>query len=151
MNIKLNRYSTNVLYTEGSLSINEEVQTQTIESTAQMLPPGLYTLRLISIHAHRRDLVIFDFHTGQTTGWQFSPTATSHIGCIREQAIAIGQELIPGALFKAQTDYERIIKRLEKCQKRGEPILLVIDDSRCRTSRPIKHWMRNAKLANNVS
>ena len=102
MNFKLYRNNTNALYTKGNLFFYEEVETQTLEPTASMLPAGLYTLRLVTIHAHRRDLEVFDFHTGQATGWRISHTATSHIGCIREQAIAIGQELIPGALFKAQ-------------------------------------------------
>ena len=144
MQIIINRQKKNCLYTEGSLLINHEVQTLTVECTEMMLAPGLYTLRLVTIHAHRRDLIVFDALTGRSTHQRISVTAFSHIGCRREKAIAIGQELIPGALYKPQADYERLVKRLEKCQKRREPILLVIDDTHCSPSRPISHWKRNA-------
>lgn len=140
MNITIKRNTTNTLYTEGTLSINGEDQTRTIESTVHILPAGLYRLKLVSIHAHLRELTVHDWHTGQPIGIRISPTATSHIGCQREHAIAIGEELIPGVLYKATPMYERIIKRLEKCQQRGEPILLVIDEDRCRHGRAIRHW-----------
>lgn len=141
MQAKITRTRTNALYTEGNLTINGEDQTRTIESTVHMLPAGLYRLQLVTIHAHLRELIVHDWHTGRTLGIRISPTATSHIGCQREKAIAIGEELIPGALYRATPVYERIVKRLEKCQKRGEPILLVIDDDRCRHSNPVRHWV----------
>lgn len=141
MNVKITRTRTNALYTQGNLTINGEDQTRTIESTVHMLPAGLYRLQLVTIHAHLRELIVHDWHTGRTLGIRISPTATSHIGCRREKAIAIGEELIPGALYRAIPVYERIVKRLEKCQKRGEHILLVIDDDRCRHSNPISHWL----------
>ena len=142
MNITLNRQKSNELYTQGTLVINHEPQTQTVECTEVMLPAGLYSLRLVTIHAHRRDLIVFDFATGQTTGWRLSETARSHIGCRKEHSIAMGQELIPGALYKAQADLERLVKRLEKCQRRGEPILLVIDESHCTPSIACSHWQK---------
>ena len=141
MNVKIIRTRTNDLYTEGALSINGEDQTRTIESTVHMLPAGLYRLQLVTIHAHLRELIVHDWHNGHSLGIRISPTATSHIGCQREKAIAIGEELIPGALYKAILVYERIIKRLEKCQKRGEHILLVIDEDRCRLGNPCSHWL----------
>lgn len=146
MNVKITRKRTNRLYTQGTLGIHFETQTQTVEATDRMLAPGLYSLRLVSIHAHRRDLLIFDAHTGKATGQRISPTALSHVGCRREQAIAIGEELIPGALYKPRTAYERIVKRLEKCQQRGEPILLVIDDSDCHPSSICHHWLRTRNV-----
>lgn len=142
MNIKLKRTRTNALYTEGILSINGEDQTRTIESTAHMLPAGIYRLQLVTIHAHLRELIVHDWHTGRPLDIRISPTATSHIGCQREQAIAIGEELIPGALYRATPVYERIVKRLEKCQKRGEHILLVIDEDHCRHNHPARHWLQ---------
>ena len=144
MQAKITRYSTNPLYTEGILSINGEDQTRTIESTVHMLPAGIYTLQLVTIHAHLRELTVHDWHTGQPIGIRISPTATSHIGCQREHAIAIGEELIPGALYRATSVYERIVKRLEKCQKRGEPILLIIDEDRCRHNNPCSHWLTSS-------
>lgn len=140
-NVKIIRNRTNSLYTEGILSINGEVQSLTIESTSEMLPAGLYRLQLITIHAHLRELIVHDWHTGCSIGIRISPTATSYIGCQREKAIAIGEELIPGALYKAIPVYERIVKRLEKCQKRREHILLFIDEEHCRQSSPCRHWL----------
>lgn len=139
--VKITRNRTNPLYTEGILSINGEVQSLTIESTSEMLPAGLYRLQLITIHAHLRELIVHDWDTGSSIGIRISPTATSHIGCHRESAIAIGEELIPGALYKSTPVYERIVKRLEKCQKRREHILLVIDEEHCRHSSPCRHWL----------
>lgn len=145
MKIKIQRKKKNSLYTEGILHLNDESQLQTVECTAMMLPAGLYLLWLVSINAHCRELVILDCDSKQPTGQRISPTAISHIGCRREQAIAIGHELIPGALYKSIADYERIVKRIEKCQKRGKPVLLVIDDSNCKASVPAKHWERKLK------
>ena len=141
MKIKIQRKKKNSLYTEGILHLNDESQLQTVECTAMMLPPGLYLLRLVSINAHCRELVILDCDSKQPTGQRISPTAISHIGCRREQAIAIGHELIPGALYRSLDDYERIVKRIEKRQQRGKPILLVIDDSDCHAANPAKHWV----------
>lgn len=142
MKIKIERKKMNSLYTEGILHLNDELQLQTVECTDIMLTPGLYLLKLISINAHCRELVILDCDTKQSTGQRISPTAISHIGCRRERAIAIGHELIPGALYKSLEDYERIVKRIEKRQQRGKPILLVIDDSNCRPSNACSHWTK---------
>ena len=141
MNVKIIRNRTNPLYTEGILNINGENQTLTIEATTDMLPAGIYLIKLVTIHAHLRELIVHDWHTGSSLGIRISPTTTSHIGCQKGHAIAIGEELIPGALYKASAVYDRIMKRLEKCQYRGEPILLVIDEDRCRHSRPSKYWL----------
>lgn len=140
MKIKIQRKKKNRLYTEGILHLNDETQLQTVECTDMMLPPGLYILRLVSINAHCRELVILDCDSKQPTGQRISPTAISHIGCRREQAIAIGHELIPGALYRSLEDYERIVKRIEKRQQRGKSILLVIDDSSCQPSNACRHW-----------
>ena len=145
MDIIIKRTTTNRLYTEGSLLINNVEHTQTIECTEMMLPAGLYALKLIKVNAHLRKLVILDGDTQKSTGQRISPTAISHIGCRREQAIAIGHELIPGALYKSIADYERIVKRIEKCNKRRKPVLLVIDDNECKASVPAKHWERKLK------
>lgn len=142
MQVKIIRNRTNILYTEGTLNINGEPQALTIEATSEMLPAGLYRLKLITIHAHLRELTVHDWHTEHSIGIRISPTVHSYIGYKRESSIAIGEELIPGALYKATLVYERIVKRLEKCQKRGEPILLVIDEEHCRHSHPCKHWLR---------
>lgn len=140
MNVKIIRTRTNALYTQGVLSINGDSQALTIEATPEMLPAGLYRLRLVTIHAHLRKLIVHDWHTDCSIGICISHTAISHIGCRREKAIAIGEELIPGALYRATPVYERIVKRLEKCQKRGEHILLVIDEEHCRHDNPCRHW-----------
>ncbi len=145
MDIIIKRTTTNRLYTEGSLFINNVEHTPTIECTEMMLPAGLYGLKLIKVNAHCRELVIIDSDSKESIGQRISPTAISHIGCRREQAIAIGHELIPGALYKSIADYERIVKRIEKCQKRGKPVLLVISDSNCKASVPAKHWERKLK------
>ena len=151
MKFKEVRTKSNPLYTEGILSINDEVQTFTIEATPEKLPAGIYLLRLVTVHAHLRELIVFDWHTNRSTGIRISPTAISHIGCHREQSIGIGEELIPGALYTATPVYERIVKRLEKCQKRGEPIMLVIDEEHCRHSKPCSHWLTSCHAESPMS
>lgn len=145
MLIEIRRFKSNVLYTEGVMYINDVHNTLTVESTERMLPAGHYTLKLYNKNAHKRELLILETtsskkHVGhQPTGWKIG-TSVSWIGSKREQTICIGQQLIPGALYKAAPIYERIIKRLEKCKDRKEPINLVIIDDGCKETVPISHW-----------
>ena len=127
MEVYINRQTINELYTEGRLFINGEKQTYTVESTEHMLPAGKYLVKLVTKHAHKRELDIFSLE-GWSVGWRIG-IAHSWIGSRKERTIAIGQPFYPGAVYKATEIYERIIKRLEKCKARKEVINLIIDES----------------------
>lgn len=138
MEVNITRLLSNHLYTEGRLHINGNKQTFTVESTGIMLPVGRYLLKLANKSRRKRELVIF-YPDGRTTRWRIG-LEHSHIGSRKTRTICIGQPLIPGVLYKGTPDYERIIKRLEKCQEREEKIDLIIKESICKKSHPIKHW-----------
>ena len=140
MEVFIERQTTNDLYTEGRLFINGEKQTYTVESTEHMLPAGNYRLQLITKNAHKRELVVFK-DRNEPTGWRLG-IAHSWIGSKKTKTIAIGQYFYPGARYKATPDYERIIKRLEKCKARKEVINLIIDESHLVQNKPISHWTK---------
>lgn len=146
MELLIKRRTTNHLYTEGTLYVNGSKQTFTVESTEIMLPSGTYPVKLVKKNAHCRELIVErpadDSLTSQPSPLTFKiGICSSWIGSRKEKTICIGQYLIPGALYKAAPDYERIIKRLEKCKDRMEDITLTIIDSTCIQNHPIKHWL----------
>ena len=140
MEVFIERQTTNDLYTEGRLFINGDLQTYTTESSEIMLPAGKYRLQLITKNAHKRELVVFK-DRNEPTGWRLG-IAHSWIGSKKTKTIAIGQYFYPGARYKATPDYERIIKRLEKCKARKEVINLIIDESHLVQNQPISHWTK---------
>lgn len=139
MEVSIERQNTNYLYTEGRLFINGDLQTYTVESTEIMLPAGKYLLRLVAKNAHKRELAIFT-PQGEPTCWRIG-IEHSWIGSKKTKTIVIGQRFFPGALYKATPDYQRIIKRLEKCKSRNEAINLIITDTYCVTNKPLNHWI----------
>lgn len=139
MLIEIHRLKSNHLYTEGRLYVNDMRNTFTVESSQTMLPVGNYLLMLVNKNARKREMLIF-YANGEPTQWKLG-IAHSWIGSKKEQKICIGQYLIPGVLYKATPDYERLIKRLEKCQERNEVIHFRITDTACIPSKPIKHWL----------
>ena len=146
MIISIKRKFLNQLYTEGRLLVNDYQQTFTVEATEVMLPPGQYQVRLTKDKARRRVIGILKpsgtmkpTETFTPTGWSIG-IGHSWIGSRKHHVIAIGQPLIPGSVYKATEIYERLFDRIEKCEQRGEPITLVIDESQCVENKPIKHW-----------
>ena len=140
MEVYINRQTINELYSEGRIFINGDLQTYTTESSEIMLPAGNYRLQLITKNAHKRELVVFK-DRNEPTGWRLG-IAHSWIGSKKTKTIAIGQYFYPGARYKATPDYERIIKRLEKCKARKEVINLIIDGSHLVQNQPISHWTK---------
>lgn len=149
MELKVKRQTSNHLYTEGRLLVNDLKTTHTVESTADMLPAGKYIIRLTKDKSRRRVIGIFKADDSinhkpssinlKYTGWSIG-IGHSWIGSRKHQVIAIGDVLIPGAVFKASETYERLFDRIEKCEQRNEPITFVIDESQCIENNPIKHW-----------
>ena len=140
MEVYIKRQTINELYTEGCIFINGDKQTQTVESTEQMLPAGKYLVKLVTKNAHKRELEIFT-PEGRSVGWRIG-LALSWIGSRKQRTISIGQPLIPGVVYKATEIYERIVKRLEKCKARKEVISLIINESHLVQNRPVSHWTK---------
>ena len=145
MNIFINRTQTNRLYTHGEMRVNGKFESHTVESTAAMLPSGRYTLRLIHKSARKRVLEIFRQST--STNWTIG-IGVSFIASGKTRTICIGRFLMPGALFKSARDYERLLKRLEKCKERNETIELYISDSSCCFRPPIHFWQEDSRHGN---
>ena len=141
MNIIINRTQTNRLYTHGEMRVNGKFESHTVESTAAMLPSGRYTLRLVCKSARKRVLEIFRQST--STNWAIG-IGVSFIASGKTRTICIGRFLMPGILFKSARDYERLIKRLEKCEERNESIDLYIDDSSCVINNPLNFWQEDS-------
>lgn len=150
MDIKIKHKTSNNLYTEGWLLINDIRTAHTVESTADMLPAGKYIIRLTKDKSRRRVIGIFKVEDSLNhkpnsinlhyTGWSIG-IGHSWISSRKHRVIAIGDVLIPGTVFKATETYERLFDRIEKCEDRHEPITLVIDESQCINNKPIKHWI----------
>lgn len=138
MNVVINRTHTNPLYTSGILIINDRRTTHTVEATQTMLPAGRYTLKIVK-HSERKQK-LYLFSQGKRTPVTLS-TCNSWIACHKENAIAIGEPLIPGIVYKSTPVYDRLIDRLTKCHARHEPIHLTITDTKCQATQPISHWL----------
>lgn len=59
----------------------------------------------------------------------------------RHRIVVIGNPLIPGVLYKATELYERLFDRIEKCELRDEPIVLVITELKSYETRPAPFWI----------
>lgn len=135
MEIRINRTVTNSIYTEGEILVNNQQKANTVEHTPTMLPAGNYLIRLRKHKSMRRIVRISktDWSIGIGRSWKTSQ---------KKQVIAIGQQLIPGIVYKATSTYGRLFERIEKCQIRKEPVNLVIDENQCINNQPIKHWTK---------
>ena len=140
MEITIYRKRKNDLYTEGVLHINGGRQTYTVEASDVMLPEGEYIVRIVKKSARKQYISILK-QNGYPTDWKIG-IDHSFIGSKKNRIIAIGTQLIPGAVYKATEIYERIIKRLEKCKARKEVINLIIDESHLVQNQPISHWTK---------
>lgn len=137
MIIQLFRNRKNHLYTEGELHINDRNATRTVESSADMLPEGIYTLQIVKLSARKQKLCIFD-EEGQTL-WTIG-LGHSWISSRKHKVIAIGRRFFPGAVCRATPDYERIIDRITKAIERHETIQFIITEERCTLGEPLRFW-----------
>ena len=133
MNITIKRTQKNELYTEGLILIRGKKIAHTVEHTLSMLPAGHYQVRLCKNKAKRRIISIIQ------TDWSIG-ISSSWIGSRKHHVIAIGQSLIPGAVYRSTSIYERLFDRIEKCPSRRERIHLFIDETQCVNNKPIQHW-----------
>ena len=134
MDIIIKRTTTNLLYTEGKISLSGRQIANTVEHTQTMLPAGRYKVYL---HKKAKNNVIRVWGTKWDIG-----IAHSWIDARKKHLIAIGQPLIPGAVYKSADIYEALLKRAKRCYSRKVPITLIIDDSQCINNKPIKHWTK---------
>ncbi len=139
MEIIIFRTHKNRLYTEGELTINDDRQTFTVEATECMLPAGEYILRIVKKSERKLSLSIFRTD-GSPTGWRIG-IGTSFVDSNKKHVIAIGSKLLPGTVYKSTPDYERLVDRLTKCNRRKERITLVISERFCKQNEPINHWL----------
>ncbi|MBR6601869.1 MAG: hypothetical protein IKK87_08515 [Bacteroidaceae bacterium] len=138
MQVVINRKTRNPLYTEGTLNINGQQITFTVEATEVMLPTGHYTLKIVKLSERKQKLYLFSGK--QRTHWTIG-ISHSWVGSKKKHLIAIGHPLIPGVVYQATSVYNRLVDRLSKCMDRKEPIHLTISDSHCRPNHPISHWL----------
>ena len=142
MEITIYRKRKNDLYTEGVLHINGGRQTYTVEATDVMLPEGEYIVRIVKKSARKQYISILK-QNGYPTDWKIG-IDHSFIGSKKNRIIAIGTQLIPGAIFKGAKHFERITDRLMKCMDREETITLCISEVNCLANQPISHWLEPA-------
>ena len=141
MIIEIRRLRKNRLYTESELHINDRKTTYAVESTADMLPVGIYSLQIVKQSARKQKLCIFgDNHIN--LDWTIG-VSLSWIGSKKNKVIAIGEPFFPGAVNKASAEFERIIDRITKGLERNEHIQFVISEDRCQPNEPIKYWLED--------
>jgi len=138
MEILVTRLLSNRLYTEGTLTVNGLPFSHTLESSASMLPPGVYSVVLRSQSSGPRKIVI---HTVPELVAERSRSIIS--GNVYSDAhppghIIIGDPLIPGCVVRSRAAYARLLERIEKCKT---PITLTISNSNCKPNLPISHWL----------
>ena len=133
MEIRIIRNTTNPLYTEGQIMVNDKQNACTVEHTPTMLPAGYYRVCLRKHKSKKRIIRI------AKTDWSIG-TGLSWIASRKNRVIAIGQPLIPGSVYKATDIYKRLFERIEKCLKRKETVSLVVDETQCVSNKPIRHW-----------
>lgn len=145
MNITIYRNSSNRLYTEGRLYINDQKTTFTVENTSTILPDGKYEVKLKGSTLRRRQLaILMPSHSGKPS----VPYTVSHfeacgswISSKKNKSICIGEPLIPGALQKGSEVFERLFDRIEKAEQRGEKITLDITTSYgIIYGEPLQYW-----------
>lgn len=117
MQIKLNRKSTNSLYTSGELIVNGIRFADTVESTEGMLDPGVYC-----ITKKFRDFI------GHGNSWRESQTT---------HTIIIGENCVTGIVTGSRPLYDHLLDRVKKSKR---PVVLIITDEDCQTVQPISHW-----------
>lgn len=148
MELKINRIHSTCLYTMGLLRINQEKRcVQTVENTLTMLPPGTYCVHLSSASDLSRQITIHPQRDGSAPPWNDHPPVLcrfhpdgSYRTARKLRAICLGELLIPGALKKGMEVYTRLFDRLEKAEKRHEPITLFISERGMKKGKPIRHW-----------
>ena len=141
MIIEIKRLRKNRLYTESELHINDRKTTYAVESSADMLPVGIYTLQIVKLSARKQKLCVFGdgfINLEWTIG-----IAHSWIGSKKNKVIAIGEPFYPGAVNKASAEFERLIDRITKCMERNEHIQFIISEDRCQPTEPIKYWLED--------
>ena len=146
MELKIFRNSSNRLYTEGYLSINDMKTTHTVESTLTMLPEGKYEVKLKGCTQHRRQIAIL---LPAESGGPNVPYTVCHfeacgtwISSKKNKSIRIGEPIIPGALKKGSEVFERLFDRIEKAEQRGEKITLdIITSVGIIYGEPLQYWL----------
>lgn len=141
MQIELRRLKANRLYTEGVILVNDKINIPyAVEHTSTKLPIGDYMIKLLKGKDRRREIVILNAdHKKVAT---FIPSH-SWISAKGNNAIVIGEQLIPGAVQKGRDHYDRLFDRIEKCKDRGEAITLRITNDDCQKSYPIDYWFND--------
>ena len=144
MELKIFRNSSNRLYTEGYLSINDMKTTHTVESTLTMLPEGKYEVKLKGCTQHRRQIAIL---LPAESGGPNVPYTVCHfeacgtwISSKKNKSIRIGEPIIPGALRLGSEVFERLFERIEMAEKRGESTTLEIVSRNLTNTLPIQYW-----------
>lgn len=152
MEIKIRRYHTTRLYTMGTLIVNDQRTSGTIEDTLSMLPAGTYPVSLTKGDNRRRLIAILRTSSDQGIKggpvYHFEPGGT-HITSRKHHSVGIGTVLIPGILKEGGVVYERLFDRIEKAEARDEEITLVITDDHMTYSDPIAYWTEPSNHNNN--
>ena len=130
MEIIINRLTSNLLYTEGSMIVNGMNFTSTLEDTPSMLPAGIYDVTLQKQAKGPRQICFGD-KSRLTHGNVWKDARP-------DGSIVIGEPLIPGCVVRSRAAYDRLFERIEKCKT---PITLTICDGQCRQNQPISHWL----------
>lgn len=152
MQIEIRRLQANRHYTESAIYVNDKKHVPyAVEHTFTMLPIGEYMIKLLKGKSRRREIVILPMEKVSVLDSSSIPPkpytiipSHSWVSAKSNNAIVIGEQLIPGAVQKGRDHYDRLFDRIEKCKDRGEAITLHITDDCCEESEPIKYWLSDS-------
>lgn len=136
MKIEIKRWGDNGLYTEGQMLVNGKMAIPyTVEYHDNKVKAGTYKAYL------RKDGEKYTLsYVDDTATERIIIAGHSFISAWKEQAVVVGDRLIPGAVYKGRHHLARLINRIAKAAKAGKKITLTFNEDGMQPTSIIRHW-----------
>lgn len=125
MNIFLSRHSYSRFGIDGKLLINGLAVCDTIEHPRLHLPSGTYSIEIRHNDKLRRKVPTLIPENVRRSAFPIIGIGNGPFSLI-DGSINVGQHLMAGVLVESADTFARLIDRLDKVDRRGEKIMLVI-------------------------
>ena len=136
MKIEIKRWGDNDLYTEGQLIVNGKMAIPyTVEYHDNKVEAGTYEAWLRK--KGEKYILYFKDESGNE---RMFIAGHSFKSAWKEQAVVVGDRLIPGAVYKGRDHLARLINRLAKAVKAGKNITLTFSEDEMQPTNIIRHW-----------
>ena len=143
MKIEIKRWGDNDLYTEGQLIVNGKMAIPyTVEYHDNKVEAGTYEAWLRK--KGEKYILYFKDESGNE---RMFIAGHSFKSAWKEQAVVVGDHLIPGAVYRGRNHLARLINRLSKAVKARKKILITFSEDEMQPTDIIKHWSVTLNLA----